>query len=306
MNDSLSISSSALSQGMNETAIPGHLTYLSAEGGLPKAQIRDASGHQAELFLFGATITSWKSPRAEELLYLSPRTDFSGTKPLRGGIPLVFPQFSGLGPLPSHGFARTSTWVPKSSGVLPSGEVALILSLSSAGTSAALWPYPFEVELIVELSTKLKTSMRVTNKGTKEFSFHNAFHTYFGVSDITKVQVSPLGELTYLDNTAKRTPRRETQDVVTISSETDRVYVNAPHEVVIRDNGLGRSLVIEKHNLRDCVIWNPWEERCKAIGDLPADAYQKFICAEPANASEAITLAAGAQWECWQRLSYRE
>jgi glucose-6-phosphate 1-epimerase len=305
MNNNAPKTSNALSQGMENTVIPGQLTYLSGEGGLTKAQLRSITGHEVEVFLFGATITSWKSPTAGELLYLSPRSDFSGAKPIRGGIPLVFPQFSGLGPLPSHGFARTSTWTPKTSGILPGGGVALILSLTSAGPSEALWPHSFEVEYIIELTAKLKTSMRVTNRGSNEFSFNNAFHTYFAVSDISAVEVTPLGGLTYLDNTAKRAPCVENNHFVTFTAETDRVYVDAPQPVLIEDRGAKRTIVIEKYNLPDCVIWNPWTERCKAIGDLPEEAYKKFMCAEPANAAQAVSLAPQKTWECWQMLSYR-
>jgi len=289
-----------------ELTLKNHLSFSAGAGGLPKATLLSAKGLKAEVYLFGATITSLKSPDFGELLYLSPKADFSGTKPLRGGIPLVFPQFSGLGPLPAHGFARTSIWTPKQSCLLENGEVQLTLSLSSAGSSAALWPYQFEAELEITLGSALKTTMRITNRGNPEFSFHNAFHTYFAVGDITAVQITPLGGLTYLDNTNKRAPNPEKRDIVSFSGETDRVYVRTPSSVVIRDEKLRRSITIEKSNLPDCVVWNPGAERCQAIKDLPPDAFKSFVCAEPANAVDAITLAGGQQWECAQLLSARK
>jgi glucose-6-phosphate 1-epimerase len=54
---------------------------------------------------FGATVTSWKFGGVERL-FLSDRAVQDGSKPIRGGIPLVFPQFGQNGKLPQHGFAR--------------------------------------------------------------------------------------------------------------------------------------------------------------------------------------------------------
>lgn len=70
--------------------------------------------------LYGATVFSWKSPtqfepELKERLFLSDKSFLNGSKPLRGGIPVVFPCF---GPpshpdhlkLPQHGFARSEKW----------------------------------------------------------------------------------------------------------------------------------------------------------------------------------------------------
>ena len=46
----------------------------------------------------------------EDWLYLSPQADYSPGASIRGGVPVVFPQFSGMGPLPKHGLVRTMTW----------------------------------------------------------------------------------------------------------------------------------------------------------------------------------------------------
>lgn len=73
-----------------------------------------------ELLLYGATIISWKSgtkndPVVTERLFLSSTALLDGSKPVRGGIPVVFPCF---GPpvhpqhvkLSQHGFARNEVW----------------------------------------------------------------------------------------------------------------------------------------------------------------------------------------------------
>jgi glucose-6-phosphate 1-epimerase len=63
-----------------------------------------------KVYYFGANITSWKY-RGVERLFLSSKAIVTGPKAIRGGIPIVFPQFGpealpGYKALPQHGFAR--------------------------------------------------------------------------------------------------------------------------------------------------------------------------------------------------------
>nr|POE64972.1 glucose-6-phosphate 1-epimerase [Quercus suber] len=48
------------------------------------------TGDSVEILLFGATVTSWKS-NGKENLWLSSGAKMDGSKPVRGGVPLVFP-----------------------------------------------------------------------------------------------------------------------------------------------------------------------------------------------------------------------
>jgi len=71
------------------------------------------------ILLYGATVISWKASNdvggLEEKLFVSSKSSLDGSKPVRGGIPIVFPCF---GPpthpdhsrLPQHGFARREIW----------------------------------------------------------------------------------------------------------------------------------------------------------------------------------------------------
>ena len=48
------------------------------------------TGDSVEVLLYGATVTSWKS-NGKENLWLSKAAKLDGSKPVRGGIPVVFP-----------------------------------------------------------------------------------------------------------------------------------------------------------------------------------------------------------------------
>ena len=56
--------------------------------------LNHASGATATINCFGATVTSWMLPSGKEMFYLSKLSDTTGVKPIRGGIPVVFPQFA--------------------------------------------------------------------------------------------------------------------------------------------------------------------------------------------------------------------
>lgn len=69
--------------------------------GLPKVVLSTADA-SAEIYLHGATLTSWKVG-GEELIFVSPKAVFEPPKAIRGGVPICFPQFAMLGPLKVRG-----------------------------------------------------------------------------------------------------------------------------------------------------------------------------------------------------------
>ena len=102
-------------------AIPGALTFVPGNRrGLESAR----TYHHA--FLHGRNLSAWRTshrvatrrPCACASSFLSERSAFAADKPIRGGVPIIFPWF---GPRtatqenprtdgPSHGFARISQW----------------------------------------------------------------------------------------------------------------------------------------------------------------------------------------------------
>ena len=88
--------------------IPQAIAIVPADD-LPKVMLTHRSGARAEAYLHGAHVTSWRNAAGDELLFLSRESDFTAGRPIRGGIPVIFPQF-GSGALVQHGFARSSEW----------------------------------------------------------------------------------------------------------------------------------------------------------------------------------------------------
>jgi glucose-6-phosphate 1-epimerase len=61
------------------------------------------TNHSAQIYLHGATITSWKH-FGEEKIFVSSLTHWNGVKAIRGGVPVVWPQFGQPDTsMPQHG-----------------------------------------------------------------------------------------------------------------------------------------------------------------------------------------------------------
>jgi hypothetical protein len=74
-------------------------------------------------------VLSWVTPDGRERLFLSDKAVFDGSVAIRGGIPVCWPQFAGLGELPKHGFVRT----------LP-GRSAPSVAVTTTRCSPLNWP----------------------------------------------------------------------------------------------------------------------------------------------------------------------
>lgn len=158
------------------------------------------TGDSVEVLLHGATVISWKDASGAEKLWVSDAAKLDGSKPVRGGIPLVFPVFGSVpdhaatSSLPQHGFARNAKWdfLGKSTSESTEGSsssdgsVKLDFGLSS-GTLGddwkAKWGYAFGLVYSVTLSPgNLTTTLVVSNEGEEAFEFQALLHTYFRIN----------------------------------------------------------------------------------------------------------------------------
>jgi len=266
----------------------------------PRIVLAHASGARAEVYPRGAHVARWTDAAGDDLLFLSTRTRFAPGVALRGGIPVVFPQFADRGPLPKHGFARTAPWERVEEGTDADGAAFARLRLVDSEATRALWPHPFRAELRVSLSDTLAVALRVTNTGPEPLSFTCALHTYLRVDDVRRAAVEGLRGVRYLDKVRGGEWTVETRDAVAVEGEVDRVYAGAPSRLVVRDGA--RTVVVETEGFADAVVWNPWAEGARSLPDLADEEYLRMLCVEPASVETPVHLPPGGGWTGVQRL----
>ena len=250
----------------------------------------------------GAHVTSWIPAGDEEVLFTSTRARLDGRSAIRGGVPVIFPQF-GPGPITKHGFARTARWRLAAQGG-EGGAPWVRLDLTDDDATRATWPHEFQAQLTVRAERALGMSLAITNTGDDPFSFTGALHTYLRVADVTRVRVQGLEGVRLRDPLAGGAERVETEaGGVRVAGPVDRVYVDARGPLAVVDEAAGRTLRLTMHGFHDVVLWNPWVEGARAFDDMDDEEWRVMLCLEAAIVATPVTLAPGARWEGMQRIA---
>lgn len=261
--------------------------------GLPASRLR-LGGATLTVTDFGAHICSWKTADGVERLFLSERAIFDARVPIRGGVPVIFPQFGPDGPLKRHGFARNLMW-RQTSANLQDDFGALTWRIESDATTLPQWPHVFAVELTALLShSRLDIELEVECLGEKSFDFQAALHTYLSVSEVEHARLIGLQDCEYLDQMAQGTRKTEQNETIAVEGETDRVYLKSPSTLLLRE--ARRSIEIQTLGFAETVVWNPWESGSRTIKDMKAGEFRHMLCVEAANAHSRVTLYPGAIW----------
>ncbi|KAL3833119.1 hypothetical protein ACJIZ3_007855 [Penstemon smallii] len=275
--------------------------------GSPRIILSEPTGSTAEVLLFGGQVISWKNERRQEILFKSNKATWKPSKPIRGGIPICFPQFSNFGSLEQPGFARNRLWSLDSSPSPlppPNNQSTVDLILKSTEEDLKTWPHRFELRVRISLSAgKLTVIPRVRNTDSKAFSFTFALCNYLSVSDISEVRVEGLETLDYFDNLLQRERYTEQADAITFDGEIDRVYLSTPIKLAIIDHEKKRTIVLRKEGMPDAVVWNPWDKKAKALPDLGDEDYKTMLCVDSAAIETPIVLKPSEEWKGRQELS---
>lgn len=282
-------------------AIKDQLQFNQDDGGFIMIAI-DNQYAKARISTYAGQVLSYQPHgEPEDLLFLSDKAIYQQGKAIRGGVPICWPWFgddlSGFG-WPSHGFARNQQWQVLGSKANSEGSTTVILGLEHSQDSIAVWPYEFKLEFEITVGQQLELKLTTKNTGNEAFSFSQALHTYFKISDIKNVAVQGLDGIGYLDKVAGFSSHHQTGDVL-ISQEIDRIYQHAPSKVSLIDggfidSGFNRNITISAEGNNATVIWNPWTTAISQIADLDPQNYQDFVCVETVtSANNDVILAAG-------------
>ena len=264
--------------------IPGHVSLVEGNGGLAKFVIQTASS-EAEIYLHGAHVTHFQKKGEEPLLFMSDASDFALDKPIRGGVPLIFPWFGPREGHQAHGFARISEWTLMETSLLPAGAVSLLFKLLNIDF--------YEVEFCVTVSDRLTMELYVVNTGPADAIFENCLHSYFQVSSIESISITGLRNVRFIDKVNQATCV-EIYPTLAIGCEVDRIYLDTTETIGIVDPGFGRKIWIEKSGSNSTVVWNPWIDKSKRMPDFGDEEYLQMVCVESGNvADNQITLPPG-------------
>jgi len=237
------------------------------------------------------------------MLYLSPRSAFAAGRAIRGGVPVIFPQFSDRGPLVRHGFARGMAW-QRNREETTAREASVVLRLTDNAATRQSWDHRFELDLNVRVGGKgLYLALSCRNTGAGDFSFNAALHTYLRTSDIGRTLLHGLGGHPYWDalDGGRKTQQ---EDALGFDGELDRVYGGATGALAMQvADGAGRRRIqITQSGFEDVVVWNPGAAKCAALADMPPDGWREMVCVEAARIERPVVLEPGQSWSGEQHL----
>ncbi|MES3021002.1 MAG: D-hexose-6-phosphate mutarotase [Pseudomonadota bacterium] len=254
-------------------------------GQLPALRLRAPDGALATVTLYGAHLVSWIGKDGRERLFCSAKSALDGSRAIRGGVPVIFPQFAARGDGMRHGFARVSNWRVADSGI--EGDTAFALftlaDTDLAAEVARAWPHAFTLELRVAVrANELSIALEVVNTGAAALSFACALHTYYLIDDIDLVRVGGVQD-----------------GALAVGDKLDRIFPDVAGPLALTAGAA--ALHLEQGGFTDAVVWNPGALDAAGLDDLGDDEYRRFVCIEPALV-DPVALAAGARWRGWQRV----
>ena len=276
-----------------DITIEPHVQFIKDENGLEYIEINNTLA-TAKIALQGAHIMRWQ-PKTQKhtVLWQSSNARFVKSRSIRGGIPLCWPWF-GAHPTDSalcpHGFARVIPWELIDADTTNNGATRLVLQMVETAEARRQLSYPYALTITMTIGETLRVELATTNKANHPFTIGEAFHTYFNISDIEKINILGLEDTLYADKVFNY-ERRVQNNAIQFKGEFDRVYLSTNSDCIIDDTGLNRQIRISKSHSQSTVVWNPWADKAAEMGDMGApNEWRSMLCVETANAMENVVV----------------
>jgi glucose-6-phosphate 1-epimerase len=269
-------------------------------------EMTSADGASAVVADHGGHLMSWTPAQGGPALYLSERSQYGGANAIRGGVPIIFPQFAERGPGRHHGFARRLNWRQEFAGE-EHGRAVVRYRLSQQDLSQQQgaetgWQHPFELDYEIAFAgQELQMTLTVSNPSDHSWEFGAALHTYLQVDDIDRIEIHGLQGNRYLDKTKANLAATQENATLRIAGEVDRIYMGVQQPVEVCDGA--RTITVRKQGFSDAVIWNPGPAGGQS--DMAPTDFRAFVCVEAGAIIEPVTLHAGQRWSGSQSVTIR-
>ncbi len=225
-----------------------------------------------------------------DVFYLSP---LSMTPPVRGGVPVLFPQFNDVGPLVKHGMVRTLPWILLKDEQSSTGDITTQLQyeLTLKQGDHPSWPHAAQLKLsVLETAQTLEFALNIVNVGADRFDWTGGLHPYFALQDLLNSQMLGLSGLPVKDKFDASLRTQPPGDLAWSDQPFERLFDGLPN-LVLRDDT--RSLHLSATGFNQWMVWNPGRSGGDALKDLPAGDWQRFVCIEPVCVTRPVTLEPG-------------
>lgn len=231
--------------------------------------------------LLGAQLLSAEIFEGVEIFYSSPLTKKNNI--IRGGVPIIFPQFGNVGRLKKHGFARDLNWVKLYSKIINEEEIVKYTLITSK-YKPLNWDFEAKLSLTFKLikNVSLSINLKIQNIGNESFSFTGGLHPYFYIKNRKNLKIYGLEDSEYIDTDPLINSFHLNGD-----SGVERLFLtNSDIEVY---TGY-KTLMLTIEGFENWMVWNPGISGAKYIEDLPNNEWDKFVCIEPLVNNKSIML----------------
>ena len=229
--------------------------------------------------------------RVLDIFYLSPLSNGAST-PVRGGVPVLFPQFNELGTLPKHGLARTARWIESAPHVADADRDAhRSFRLHLGPDRRAGWPHTADLCFSVRGSAnRLELSLDVRNSGSSSFDWTGGLHPYFAVDDICGCSLEGLQGAPFVARGEVGPVAQAERCVEWSGALVERLYHCARTVSLYTPS---HRLQLSMSGFNEWMVWNPGRALAASLSDLPTEHWQRFVCVEPVCVSQPVRLRPG-------------
>ena len=209
--------------------------------GHPAVALQSSDGARATVLLHGGHLVSWIPAGGQEQLYVSPTSQYGEGQAVRGGVPVIFPQFSSRGTLPRHGLLRTRGWqladTTSHGAARPGGAALRGRRRHARAVAARVRGRDHRQHHRPAARHRVR---RDQHRRHRRSTSRSPCTAYLRTNDVLKAQLEGLQGVKYEDNTTGQW-QQQWGDVTQVVGEVDRLYHDAPNRpLTLRE--LGRKL----------------------------------------------------------------